>query len=262
MNIYKHYFLCIVTFIYVTILFESCASNRNYIYFYNAQSIASKDSSSNYTPILKADDLLSINVSTIDPDASKPFNPIVVSNNTTGQIIGTPATQNFLIDADGTIDYPVLGKIKLAGLSRKEATDLIKEKLQSYIDKPIVNIRILNFKITVLGEVRNPGTFTIPNERITLLEALGYAGDLAITGLRTNILVIREINGKKSSTRVDLTSSDIVNSPVYYLNQNDVIYVEPNKTKVNSARSSSNTSIVLSSLSLLITTISVLLTFK
>ena len=259
---YKQQFLYFVTIFYLTFSLGSCASKRNYVYFYNKSNIASKDSSISYAPILKPDDILSINVSTIDPDASKPFNLNVVSYSQNNQIIGTPTSQSYLISADGTIDFPVIGKIKLAGLSRLDATNFIKEKLESYVENPIVNIRILNFKITVLGEVRNPGTFTIPNERITILDALGYAGDLAITGLRSNILVIRESNGKKVGTRVDLTSADLFNSSVFYLNQNDIIYVQPNKTKVNSARSSSNTSIVLTSISLLITTISVLLTFK
>jgi len=233
----------------------SCASRNNLIYFYNSTNINSKDSSSKYTPTLKSDDLLSIIVSTIDPDAAKPFNLSVVSYSTNGQITGIPTIQGYLIDSEGMIDFPVIGKIKLAGLSRSEATELLKEKLNVYISNPIVNVRILNFKISVIGDVRNPGSYTIPNERITILEALGLAGDINITGIRKNILVIREKNGVKNGYRVDITSSDILNSPVYYLNQNDVVYVEPNKTKINSSKSSSNTSIILTSIAVLISAI-------
>jgi polysaccharide biosynthesis/export protein len=240
----------------------SCATRNKVIYFYNTPNINSKDSSISYTPILKADDLLGINVSSIDVEAAKPFNLSVVSYSTNGQVTGVPTVQGFLINSDGTIDFPVIGKIKLAGLSRTEATDLLKDKLKDYITNPIVNIKILNFKVTVIGEVRSPGTYTIPNERITILEAIGLAGDLNITGVRKNVLVIREINGKKTGFRVDLTSDNVINSPVYYLNQNDVIYIEPNKAKVNSANSSANISIVLSSISVLISSIYLILTLS
>jgi len=252
-------------FLYITIIslsiplfFSSCASKKEYVYFYN-KGITASDSSLSYTPILKPDDILGITVSSISMDAAIPFNLPSVSFSTNGQAVGNPTMQGYLIDSKGMIDFPVIGKIKLAGLSRSEATDLLKEKISNYISNPIVIIRILNFKVTILGDVRNPGSYTIPNERITLLEGLGLAGDLNITGKRNNILVVRDNNGKQTGTNVDITSSDFINSPYYYLNQNDVIYVEQNKTKINSARSSANTSIVLSSISLLITTINILL---
>ena len=254
----------VLPFLPLTIAFfiTSCATKKNLIYFYNSPNIDSKDSSICYTPILKPDDLLGINVSSLDLDAAKPFNLSVVSYANNGQITGYPTVQGYLINSDGTIEFPVIGKIKLAGLSRSQATELLKSKLKDYISNPIVNIHILNFKITVLGEVRNPGTYTIPNERITILEGIGLAGDLNITGVRKNILVIREDNGKKVGFRVDLTSGDLVNSPIYFLNQNDVIYIEPNKTKINSANSSANISIVLSSISVLISSIYLILTLS
>jgi len=254
-------FLYIIFPIFIHFL-SSCASRRNYSYFSDSNTISSNDSSICYTPILKPDDILGITVSSIDIDAVKPFNQSVVLYNSNGQIYGNPTSQGYLIDSKGMIEFPVIGKIKIAGLSRMDAADLIKEKLKSYIKDPIIIVRILNFKVTIIGDVRNPGSFTIPNERITILDALGLAGDLNITGLRKNILVLREINGKKIGTRIDITTCDFLNSPFYYLNQNDVVYVEQNKTKLNSARSSSNTGVVLSSISLLITTISILLTFR
>lgn len=260
-NLSRLIILSILLPLLITIV-SSCASRKNYVYFADDNKIETKDTLISYTPKLKPDDILGITVSSIDMDATKPFNQSIVSYTSSGQIYGNPTSHGYLIDSEGMIEFPVIGKIKISGLNRMEAADLIKEKLKSYIKDPIIIVRILNFKVTIIGDVRNPGSYTIPNERITILDALGLAGDLNITGLRNNILVIREIDGKKIGIRIDITSSSFLSSPVYYLNQNDVVYVEQNKTKINSARSSSNTGVVLSSISLLITTISILLTFR
>ena len=140
-----------------------------------------------------------------------------------------------------------------------EATNLIKEKVSSYINNPVVNIQILNFKVTVLGEVKNPGTFKIPNERVTILEAIGLAGDLKITGLRKNILVIRDNNGQKTEFRADLTDNKLFNSPIYYLQQNDVVYVEPNTaSRVQSTVLKTTGGVLISLSSLIITTIALI----
>jgi polysaccharide export outer membrane protein len=212
-----------------------------------------------YTPFFKIDDFLNITVFGSDENSVKPFNlPNISSPSNRGYSIGAPSSIGYLIDENGNIEFPILGKIKLAGLTRIQATELLKEKLKVYISNPIVNIQILNFKITVLGEVKNPGTFTIPNERITLFEAIGLAGDLNITGVRKNVLVIREENGVKKEYRVNLNSKTALNSPVYYLNQNDLVYVEPNQAKSNSALISSASGVFISVASLLITMINVL----
>lgn len=240
-------------------LLSSCASRKNLVYFYNENKSNKADSTLTYIPTIKPDDLLSIIISSIELDASKPFNQPVYSYTYDGKNIGgTPTMQGYLVDAEGMIEFPVIGKIKLGGLTKPEAIALLKQKLQDYISNPIVNLRIINYKITILGEVRNPGTYTIPNERVSILEALGLSGDLNITAVRKNILVVREINGEKKSYRVDITSSSILESPVYYLKQNDIVYVEPNKTKINSSRNSATTSIVISAVSLLITVLSIL----
>ena len=145
---------------------------------------------------------------------------------------------------------------KLAELKRSQAIDSLKKSLDQYIQNPTILIRILNYKVTVLGDVKNPGTFTIPNEKITIIEALGIAGDLNITGIRKNIKVIRETEGKKKEFIVDLTKNDVFNSPVYYLQQNDLVYVEPNRSKINSSLiNSSNTGIAISAVSLIATLI-------
>jgi polysaccharide export outer membrane protein len=235
-------------------ILNSCAFKKKIIYFQDGQR-KEAEANRNYTPILRSDDLLFITVIGIDQEAVKPFNlPLSLQyNNAGGYAQGASTPPGFLIDAEGNIDFPVIGKIRLSGLNRVEATSLLKEKLQPYLLNPVVNIRILNFKITVLGEVKNPGTFTIPNERITLLEALGIAGDLNITAVRKNVLVIRDDNGKKMEFRVDLTSKELFTSPVYYLNQNDVVYVEPNRARVNSsAINPSNAGIIISAVSLIV----------
>lgn len=215
----------------------------------------------NYTPVFKTDDYIAINISAIDAEALKPFILDAQGSSSSqqpGYMNGFAAKNGYLIDATGHVDVPVIGKIKIAGLNRIEATELIKNSLSLYITDPIIEIRILNYKITVLGDVRSPGTYNIPNERITLPEAIGLAGDLNITGVRKNVLVIRDVDGIKTETRMDLTSKDIFNSPVYYLTQNDVVYVEPNRAKRNSSLVSSTSGVFISVASLIITTITLI----
>lgn len=240
--------------VFTIILISNCTYKKKLIYFQGA--LGGTETNKNYTPVLRSDDLLSITVLSLDEIASKPFNlPInTINQNIGGYSQGAPTGPGYLIDGEGNIDFPIIGKIKLGGLTRAAAIEHIKDQLKPYLNSPSVLIRILNYKITVLGEVRNPGTFTIPNERITLPEAIGIAGDLQITGVRNNVLVIRDIEGKKTETRVDLTKKDMFSSPVYYLQQNDVVYVEPNRAKINSAAiNTSNVSLVVSVISLLIT---------
>ena len=150
------------------------------------------------------------------------------------------------------------GKLKLGGLTRTEAKALLFKEISEYIKNPSVNLRIMNYKISVLGEVTKPGSYTIPSERITLLEALSLAGDLSLYGLRKNILLIHEEDGKKTYSRIDLTQADILNSADYYLSQNDVVIVEPNKAKINSSAIGTNATIVLSGLTVLLSLIFVL----
>lgn len=241
------------------LLLSACASRKKVVYFNTEEAI--KAQASNYNPVFCKDDLLGITVSGIDPQASLPFNlPVAAgSSNVSGYTTGAMVPTGYLVDTQGDIDMPVIGKVKVAGLTRMEVRDLLREKLKPYLANAIVNIRILNFKVTVLGDVKSPGTFTIPNERVTLLEAIGIAGDLNITAKRKNVLVIRDTDGKKTETRVDLTSKELFASPVYYLNQNDIVYVEPNRAKINSSVvNASNVGIVISVISLL-TTIAVLL---
>lgn len=256
----KNYFLM---FFILMALSSSCVSKYKINYFQTKNSndssvVLNKVHTYNYTPVFKQDDFIFIEVTGLDEVSIKPFilnSSNVNGNQSTSYDNGIAAKSGYLIDAEGNIELPFAGKIKLAGLNRMEATELIKSKLSDYISHPVINIRIQNFKVTVLGDVRNPGSFNIPNERITIPEILGIAGDLNITGLRNNILVIREENGQKTEYRVDLTSKDIFNSPVYYLSQNDIVYVEPNRAKRNSSLISSTAGVLISITSLIIATV-------
>ncbi len=253
-NLIRKVFLFVITIITL----NSCVLDKNILYFQESSQEKNKESSNNYNPIFKVDDLLSITVSSLDLEAAIPFNlpSTGVTPGNAGYTSGAPSTMGYLVDKDGNIDFPILGKIKIAGLNRETVNTELKEKLKDYLKEPIVNIKIQNFKITVLGEVARPGTFYIPNERVTIFEAIGIAGDLNITGIRNNVLVIREIGNEKVKYRVDLTSDKILKSPVYYLNQNDLVYISPNRTKINSsAVNPSNASLILSSVSLIITTL-------
>lgn len=230
------------------LLMTSCATKHDIVYFQNAKNFETMVDTDTFTPKLKVNDIVSVYVSTYDVEASKPFN-LIKSTGNTGQLI------DYLIDIDGNIDFPVLGKIKLLGLTVEEAKELIKKKLSDgYLKDPIVNIRIQNFRISVLGAVNSPGTKVISGERVTLIEALALAGDLNIKGRRDNILVIRDFNGTKTYTRVDLTNKEVFNSPVYYLTQNDVVYVEPNNSAISGASGDSRIGTIISITSFILTT--------
>jgi len=212
-------------------LITSCSTRKKMVYFQTAGSDSTAVAPANYTPVFKTDDFLSIVVTAEDPETAIPFNfpsggvrePINF-----GYTIGTPVRTGYLVDSKGNVDLPILGKIHVAGKDRMTVGEELQEKYNEYLKHPVINIQIQNYKVTVLGEVARPGTFQIPNERITLLEAIGLAGDLRITGERNNVLVIRDRNGVKTEYRLDLTTKEVLTSPVYYLEQNDVVYVEPN----------------------------------
>lgn len=191
-----------------------------------------------YEAKIGLDDQLSISVSSIDPNAVAVFNLPLISYLSAGEtnVVTTPSIQTYLVDSKGNIDFPVLGKVKAAGLTRLELADYLQEKISVYAKSPLVTIRVLNFKISVIGEVNNPGTKILTNERVSILDAIGIAGDLTIYGERSNVLLIRENEGKKEFHRFDLTTSQLFSSPYFYLKQNDIIYVEPNKVRKGNAK--------------------------
>ncbi|MDI6049229.1 polysaccharide biosynthesis/export family protein [Flavobacterium sp. XS2P24] len=249
--------------LFFILLFFSCASRTDVVYYQDIDGSTSQEKSNSYEIKIQPDDLLMIIVSAEDPEIAMPFNlmSIVTPNSTKlDAATGQQTMQLYLVDASGSIEFPILGKLKVSGLTRSEVLKMFKDKISVYIKNPIINLRVMNFKVSVQGEVTLPGTYNVNSERITLIEALTMAKDLTIYGKRNNILVIREIDGVKSYNRVDITKSDFINSPFYYLAQNDVIYVEPNKNKVNGAAIGPNTGVIISISSLLITLITLLIT--
>ncbi len=238
----------------IALFVSSCATRKEVVYFQDAKDFETVVDTDTFESKFKVNDILNIYISTFDAEATRPFNLMKATEN------GRSEAVDYLIDKDGYIDYPVLGKIKLLGLTVQGAKKLFLEKLAVYLKDPIVNIRLANFRVTVLGSVNRPGTYEISGERITILEALGKAGDLNIKGRRDNVLVIRDFNGTKVYTRINLTNKESMNSPVYYLTQNDVVYVEPNKSAISTSSLDNRTSIVVSIVSLLITSGVIILT--
>lgn len=231
------------------LVLSSCASRKDVVYFQDTGNFETIVDSNLSSTRFKVDDLVSIHVSSLDPEASAPFN--LFRGASEG---GFSAEQvDYLVDLDGMIDFPVIGKIKIEGLSPDELRNLLRDRLSEYLKDPIINIRLRNYTVTVLGEVNRPGTYPVNGEQITILEALGLAGDLSLRAVRNNVLVIRDFNGTKVYNRIDLTSKNMTKSPVYYLTQNDVVYVEPNNSGIKSTNLDQRASLYVSILSLLIT---------
>jgi polysaccharide export outer membrane protein len=249
------------SFLFILVLqFSSCVSKKDIIYFQNDEINQMKVSNS-YKTIIKPDDLLQITITALDAEAVKPFNLGMVSfAATSNSAMGMQQQLNYLVDTKGEIDFPVFGRLKIGGLSRDELIALLKSKLEpDYVLNPNINVTITNYKVTVLGDVRMPGSYNIPNERITILEAIGLAGDLNISGQRNNVVVQREEDGKKIQYSVDLLSKELFTSPVYYLQQNDVVYIKPNYARIQSASANSNTNLFISITGLVITMVALLI---
>lgn len=231
---------------------SSCSQQKKITYFQNIDQVSTFNGSS-FEPTIQADDLLMIIVSAPDQEAAAPFN-LTTENIPTPNGQATTAVrqqQLYLVDKNGNIDFPVLGQLQFGGLTKTEVVTKLKERLLKYLKNPIVNIRIMNYKVTVQGEVARPGSYSINSERVTLIEALSMAGDLTIYGKRNNIIVVREVQGKKNIGRIDITKADFINSPYYYLSQNDLIYVEPNNAKSSSSTFNQNSAIWISIASLI-----------
>ena len=216
-------------------------------------------------------DLLTIVVSCTSPELAVPFNLTVATQNNVAITSTTsqPILQQYLVDNDGKINFPVLGELRVGGLTKKEAEQLIVEKLKPYIkETPIVTVRMVNYKISVLGEVARPGTFTISNEKVNLLEALAMAGDMTVWGVRDNVklksllikLIRESADGKQEIITLDLNSAETILSPYYWLQQNDIVYVTPNKAKARNSDIGSSTSLWLSATSILVSLASLLVT--
>lgn len=254
---------------YVLILVcGGCASQKEVLYLQDVDPLRQQVISQNYEMIIHRDDLLAIMVNSKDPDLAIPFNmPLTTYQlGTSGGSYGVQRVLGYLVDAEGNIDFPILGKIKVEGQTRLQLTNLIKNRLikEELIKDPIVTIQFMNFKVSVIGEVARPGSFTISGDRVTLLEALSMAGDLTIYGKRDRVAVIRERDGKRTTLFHDLRSADVFDSPCYYLQQNDIVYVEPNKARSGQSEINQNNSVGvwLSAVSILTSVVSLIVTIN
>lgn len=259
MKFFKLFVVCVVM-----VLLSSCGSTKNIAYFQNSDQVDFELSRMLYDAKIMPKDILSITVSTSNPEAAKPFNlsvPTMFSSsnnslNTNGNL------QSYLVDNEGCIDFPIVGTLQVGGLTKSDCEELIRAKILPYLNKnenPIVTVRMTNYKISVLGEVNRPGMFTVSNEKINILEALAQAGDLTIYGVREKIKLIREdATGKKEIHVLNLNDASIINSPYYYLQQNDIVYVEPNKVKSRNSNVGTTTGLWLTGTSILISLASLL----
>jgi polysaccharide export outer membrane protein len=240
------------------VIFTGCTNTKKVIYFNNIQDTSFKARPADLEPVIRKGDILSITVSSANPEASVPFNTPNVSSSSVRATQPGTLPDGYLVQQDGTIQFPVLGNLMAAGITKKALKDNIQNQLdqRKLLIDPIVSIRYLNFRVTVLGEVARPAIVNVPSEQITLFEALGLAGDLTIYAKRDNVLLIREEEGIKIIKRLNLNTSEILNSPYYYLKSNDIVYVEPGKSKVASASQSRQlVPIILSVLSFLVVVI-------
>lgn len=253
-------------FIWLSLLVTGCASSREQtksaVYFTELSDSLLRQPSVEYAPIFQKGDILSISVITPNETSARLFNQHAASGATTeGQ--APSASQGYLVEESGNITFPYIGQVKAAGLKRTELTEALSKKLAQYVDSPVVSVRLMNYRITVLGEVSKPGTFSIPSERVTVLDAIGLAGDLTVYGKRNNIRIIRTADGGRETATLNLNKGDIFNSPFFYLRQNDIVYVEMNERKIPNSDQASlrNVSIalgIISALGVVISTINVL----
>jgi len=235
----------------VTFLNLSCSSIKNVKYFTDIPDTAryTQLNKLKYVdPLIQPDDIMSINIQVADPVATQVIATGNVSNSAVGSTsaggTGSQTINGYLVDESGNVEIPVLGKIKLQGVTTEQAREVVRTRASLYFKDPTVNVRFANFRITILGEVAKPATYVVPNEKITILDALGLAGDLTIFGRRDNVLLIRQYDdGRRETVRLDLTKSAVLNSPYYYLRQNDYIYVEPTKAKIVSSDAIQNRNI-------------------
>lgn len=226
----------------VLVVFSSCTVSQKSVYFNDLPDTEHFEwPAATFTePTIKPDDILSIHIQTVDPTSASSLNqatPMQVIGASSSANIGNQQVAGFLVDKDGNVSIPMLGEIEVGGLTTYQAREVISESARRFYQNPTVQVRFANYKISVHGEVARPGVYTVPNEKVTLLDALAMAGDLTIYGKRDNVLLIRDNNGVKEYVRFNLNSATMFESPYYYLHQNDVIYVEPGKGRTASADS-------------------------
>ena len=241
----------------------ACSTPKDILYFQDLHPGESEVTVADSLEIrVRPEDKISIIVNSRDPQLTDLFNLPYVSrqlgrSSLQGSVGTSQGVSGYTVDDQGNIDFPVLGKIHVAGMTRQELATKMQEMISKYVEKPLVNVQLLNFKVTLMGELNRPGSYTIKNDRVTILDVIGMAGDLPLTANRKNILVIRENDGQKEIHRMDITDPAIFESPCFYLKQNDVVYVEPIKIKQR-ARTSSDRQFTMSVLTSLISSVSII----
>lgn len=247
-----------------SLMLTGCGSTKNVAYFQNSDSINFEKSRFLYDARIMPKDQITISVNTTTPEVSVPFNLLLQSAYQLGRnLSGTGGTLlPYLVDNQGYIKMPIIGKLKVGGLTKSEAEALVTEKIRPYMaetENPVVTVTMASYSVSVMGEVNRPGSFQVSREKITILEALAQAGDLTIYGVRDRVKLIREdATGKKSMVTLNLNDANIVNSPYYYLQQNDVLYVEPNNVKAQNSKVGQTTTLWFSATSILISLTSLL----
>ncbi|MEZ7495063.1 polysaccharide biosynthesis/export family protein [Leeuwenhoekiella aequorea] len=243
------------------LLFSSCVSRKDTTYFYESKELSIPATISMEQPAksfltIQPNDELTITVSAIEQEAALPFNPPITSSGSVSggsvNVGGGGQLQTYLVDQNGNIEFPVMGTIYVRGLTRVALAEKLKTMITAYVTNPIVNVKLSNFQVSVLGAVNNPGTYTISNEYLTIPKALGLAGDMQIFGRRDNVLVMREENDKVTKAYLDLTDNSIIDSEYYYLKQNDVLYVELNDSQRQAGSLNPNSGLFISVASVLI----------
>jgi len=248
-----------VLFATLALVAVSCASSKDILYFQDIDEAILEEISTQYEAVIKKDDRLSILVSGPDKTVCAPYN-LTLGENLTGTMRAEESALTYLVDSEGYISFPILGKIHIEGMTRRQLTDYLTERIDVDVKDPIVSVLFKNYRITVLGEVRNPGTYTMESEKNNILQALGAAGDLSLTAQREGIILLREVDGKITHNKINLKNSDILDSPYYYLQQNDVIYVPASPARVANATTSTTVwSLLFSSITTLISVVSLIL---
>ena len=253
---YKYYYKHVLTMVAATLILSACGSSEKVVYLENANQIKKETNKALFDARIMPKDILTISVSTINKEAAAPFNLTVLNAGSANALSAQPTLQTYLVDNDGTIDFPIIGTISVSGLTKKECEAMILGKIRPYLaesEKPIVTVRMSSYSISVLGEVAKPGSFQVSREKINIFEALAQAGDMTIYGVRDKVRLIREdANGNKDIYILDLTDANVINSPYYYLQQNDIVYVEPSNIKKQNARVGSITTLWVSATSILV----------
>lgn len=258
----KTLFICCIGIL----ILSGCSSYKRVPYLQNSEENGGRTGKlPMYDAKIMPKDLLTITVNTVIPETAAPFNLVIqtpLNSAKSSQLSQQPSLQQYLVNNEGYIDFPVLGLLQVGGLTKNQAENLIREKLAPYMnERPIVTVRMSNYKISVLGEVNQPGTFSVNNEKVNIFEALAMAGDLTVWGLREKVKLIRERpDGEREIINLNLTDADIVASPYYFLQQNDILYVTPNKTKAKNSSVGNSTALWFSATTILISLASLIVT--